>query len=381
MWRLSLLAFIFLASLMTPARAADFAGTWQAIIIDDDGLQFRSVFKLYQAESATWKGSIYVVDVDSNGFLSEGITVQGDRIKILAGRMGGVFEGVLSADGNSITGTWREAKTPRPLTLVRATPATAWPLDSSPHNIGFVTTSDGVRLEVLDWGGEGRSLIFIPGWGSTAHVFDALVPQLAADFHVYGITRRGFGNSAKPEPVNNNYSATRLGDDVLDVIAKLKLEGPVLVGHSFAGAELSSIATRHPEKIAGVIYLDAGYSYAYYAPDVPTAPPSTLPPSQTLEQRIDQAMRDGQEKFTSIGVPVLAIFATPHTLQQGELSAEEFAARQKFESRRDTQIAAFAKGVKQARVIKLPNAPHMLWLTNASDVVREITNFAKKLAP
>ena len=31
-----------------------------------------------------------------------------------------------------------------------------------------------------------------------------------------------------------------------------------------AGEELSSIGSRHPEKVAGLVYLDAGYSYAYY---------------------------------------------------------------------------------------------------------------------
>jgi len=38
----------------------------------------------------------------------------------------------------------------------------------------------------------------------------------------------------------------------------------VLVGHSIAGEELSSVGTRHPEKVAGLIYLDAGFPYAYY---------------------------------------------------------------------------------------------------------------------
>ena len=61
-----------------------------------------------------------------------------------------------------------------------------------------------------------------------------------------------------------NYSADRLADDVLAVVDSLGLNRPVLVGHSIAGEELSSIATRHPEKVAGLVYLDAGYSYAFY---------------------------------------------------------------------------------------------------------------------
>lgn len=60
--------------------------------------------------------------------------------------------------------------------------------------------------------------------------------------------------------------ADRLGDDVLAVIDDFNLKGPVLVGHSVAGEELSSVGSRHPEKVAGLIYLDAGYQYAYWAP-------------------------------------------------------------------------------------------------------------------
>jgi pimeloyl-ACP methyl ester carboxylesterase len=45
---------------------------------------------------------------------------------------------------------------------------------------------------------------------------------------------------------------------VLAVCDSLKLNRPVLIGHSIAGEELSSIGSRHPEKVAGLIYLDAG---------------------------------------------------------------------------------------------------------------------------
>jgi len=39
---------------------------------------------------------------------------------------------------------------------------------------------------------------------------------------------------------------------------------PVLVGHSLAGEELSSIATRYLGKVAGLIDLEAAYSHAFY---------------------------------------------------------------------------------------------------------------------
>src|ERR1700681_2280390 len=67
--------------------------------------------------------------------------------------------------------------------------------DPSPHTTRFVTVEKGVRLEVLDWGGSGRPLVLLAGGGDTAHVFDDFAPKLTPSFHVYGITRRGFGQS------------------------------------------------------------------------------------------------------------------------------------------------------------------------------------------
>ena len=132
--------------------------------------------------------------------------------------------------------------------------------DPSPHSVQFVAVDRNVRLEVLDWGGTGRPLVLLAGGGDTAHIFDEFAPKLSTDYHVYGITRRGFGASG--------YSATddlpdRLGDDVVAVMDALRLNRPILVGHSLAGAELSSVAKKHRDRVAGLIYLDAAYSYAF----------------------------------------------------------------------------------------------------------------------
>jgi non-heme chloroperoxidase len=133
------------------------------------------------------------------------------------------------------------------------------PATSSPR-AQFVTVDKNVKLEVLDWGGTGRPLVFLAGLGNTAYTFDKFAQQFTANYHVYGITRRGFGASSHPDPsIISNYSADRLGDDVLAVIDDLKLNRPILVGHSIAGEELSSIGSRHPEKVSGLIYLEAAY--------------------------------------------------------------------------------------------------------------------------
>jgi len=135
----------------------------------------------------------------------------------------------------------------------------AWK-DPSPHTIRFISVDDNVPLEVLDWGGSGRALVLLAGGGDTAHVFDGFAPKLTPHNHVYGITRRGFGASGYMEEIE---VGERLGKDVLAVLDAVKLDKPILVGHSLAGAELSWMANAHPNRIAGLVYLEAGYSYAF----------------------------------------------------------------------------------------------------------------------
>ena len=232
--------------------------------------------------------------------------------------------------------------------------------DPSPHTTRFVTVEEGIRLEVLDWGGSGRPLVLLAGGGDTAHVFDDFAPKLTSSFHVYGITRRGFGESGFSA---EGYGADRLGDDVLAVLDALKLKRPILVGHSFGGEELSSVATRYPSRVAALVYLEAAYPYAFdngkgptwkeiedAMKPMPNAPsPSESSPAlasfaafqkaslhalgfaypegelrqqftATPDGRVGKqrdfpgaaVMFQGMKKYANIPVPALAIFAIPH---------------------------------------------------------------------
>jgi len=306
--------------------------------------------------------------------------------------------------------------------------------DPSPHTSRFVTVEKGVRLEVLDWGGSGRPLVLLAGGGDTAHVFDDFAPKLTPSFHVYGITRRGFGESGfSPE----GYGADRLGDDVLAVLDALKLNRPVLVGHSLGGEELSSISTRHPDRVAGLIYLEAGYPYAFDNGKGPTmkefqdlknTAPQAAEPSEsdlamasfgalqqaclralgftypegelrqqyatTPEGRVgkqrdfagDAVMLQGMKKYTDIPVPALAIFAIPHRLAKWaddstdpkvREAAKAFSAADVVLTTRQAKV--FEDGVPTARVVRLRGADHYVYLSNEADVLREMKSFLSTL--
>jgi pimeloyl-ACP methyl ester carboxylesterase len=394
--------------------------------------------KISKSDKSGWKAMMYSIDQGPDGMAVSSISLEGSTLKFSIDPIHGSYQGKVSADSNSISGIWSQGP-PLPLDFQRATKETAWPLDSSPHKVQFITVDKDVKLEVLDWGGTGQPVVLLAGLGNTAHVFDQFAPKLTANYHVYGITRRGFGASSAPAPTDQNYSADRLGDDVLAVIAALKLNRPVLVGHSIAGEELSSIGSRYPEKVAGLIYLDAGYGYAYYDRSrgdlridslelrkeldqlISMPGPRTLKPlvQETLQTSLPrlqkdleelqkelqtlsdkspdvtstpetpqmpnagQAIIDGEEKYTEIKCPVLAIFAVPHDL--GPMFKKDPAERAVAESmdldRTTAQSKAFQAGVPSARVVRLPNANHYVFNSNEADVLREMKAFIGSLPP
>lgn len=306
--------------------------------------------------------------------------------------------------------------------------AAAQPLTPSPpaQKVQFVAVAPDVKLEVLDWGGTGSPIMFLQGLNATAQSFDGFASKFTDKHHVYGITRRGLSPSSVPPPSNENYDANRLGDDVVAVMAALKIERPVLVGESIAGQELSSIGSRYPELVAGLVYLDATGPFAFYAPntnamavDVATvrrdleqlpkeagspsrslaliheiqdtipslqsglqqyagilATLKELPPQQrTPQQQAFDAIQANPRKYTAIMAPILAIIAVPHACGTKCDGPSVKALAEEDKIRAD----AFEKGNPNARVVRLAYADHEVYRSNEVEVRREMNAFMDKL--
>lgn len=371
----AIIGLILLAAAALSAQ--DLNGNWQGAL-KVGTLQLRVILRVAKNDSGAWKASLCSIDQSPDwgaGIPVTSIALQGSGVKFAVDQIHGSYEGTLSANANTITGTWTQGA-PLPLELRRATPETAF-RDPSPHNIQFVTVDKGVKLEVLDWGGTGRPVVLLAGLGNSAHIFDKFAPKLTSAYHVYGITRRGFGDSSAPD---TGYSADRLGDDVLAALDSLQIAKPVLAGHSIAGEELSSIGSRHPEKIAGLIYLDAGYFYAYYAPGVKQPMPA-LPEPQQSGSNPAAAVMAGVQKYTDIRGPILAVFALPHDPGPAvSNNPDQLAAFKDQEAIADAQAKAFEKGLPSAKVVRIPNANHFVFLSNEADVLREMNAFITGLA-
>jgi pimeloyl-ACP methyl ester carboxylesterase len=100
-------------------------------------------------------------------------------------------------------------------------------------------------------------VILLPGLGNTAWIYSAFGPALAREgFRVVALTRRGHGESEAPA---SGYGLDTLVADVVAFMDSLGVRRAHLAGHSLAGAELTRLAARHPERVGRLVYLDAAY--------------------------------------------------------------------------------------------------------------------------
>ena len=116
-------------------------------------------------------------------------------------------------------------------------------------------SANGLRLRYRDWGGSGRILIALHGSSAHAHWWDPVAPHLAPRYRVLALDWRGHGRSAWPRPPA--YRTEDFTADLLAVIEALRLDRPIVAGHSMGGQVAMAFAAWHPERLAGLVLLDA----------------------------------------------------------------------------------------------------------------------------
>ena len=103
--------------------------------------------------------------------------------------------------------------------------------------------------------GRGTPVVFIHGIGASMYGWRYALPAaLAAGYRVVAFDNRGFGFSGKPAHGYSNADYTRL---VVALLDSLGISSAVLVGHSMGGAIAAEVAIRHPDRVRGMVLIDA----------------------------------------------------------------------------------------------------------------------------
>jgi pimeloyl-ACP methyl ester carboxylesterase len=106
-----------------------------------------------------------------------------------------------------------------------------------------------VRYQV---GGQGPPVLLLHGWGGAIESFAPVLDDLQRSYTVAAFDLPGFGLSSLPPSAWGSADYARL---TLNVMQRLKLDRPHLIGHSFGGQVSIQLAATSPERVGKLVLV------------------------------------------------------------------------------------------------------------------------------
>ena len=104
-------------------------------------------------------------------------------------------------------------------------------------------------------GGRGPTLVLLHGYPQCWRMWRALLPELAATYHVIAPDLRGFGDSDAPP---DGYDKLTVAADLHGLLTSLGLAGDIrLVGHDLGTRVAYAYAAAHPDTVSRLVLTEA----------------------------------------------------------------------------------------------------------------------------
>jgi pimeloyl-ACP methyl ester carboxylesterase len=268
----------------------------------------------------------------------------------------------------------------------------------------YVTTRDGAKLYVKDWG-TGRPVILMHGWPLSADSWDDQAVALAqAGFRSIAYDRRGFGRSEQPW---GGYDYDTLADDLASVIGETGAEDAAIVGFSMGGGEVARYMSRHGGKdVAQAVLVSSVVPYMLQTADNPNGVPQSTFDQMTTGMKKDRAhfFAGFFKDFYGVGLvsqPVSdeVLAWSRNVSMQAGLKATLDCAKAFATTDFRPDLAAFkvptliihgtadqtvpidatgraaARGIAQAKLIEYEGAPHGLFATHKERLTNDLLAF------
>jgi 3-oxoadipate enol-lactonase len=113
---------------------------------------------------------------------------------------------------------------------------------------------EGSRVHYAERKGGKRAVVFLHGgFGSSSELWARTMAALPPEYSAYAID-----NFLRSDPPPGGYSVPQFARRAARFIATLKLDRPVLVGHSMGGVTIQLTAIEYPECVGGLVLVCTG---------------------------------------------------------------------------------------------------------------------------
>jgi uncharacterized protein (TIGR03435 family) len=131
-----------------PTEKSGIVGTWQGTLHAQGGHDLRTVLKVTKDDKGALHGTLYSIDQGGRPIPTSSASFDDGTLKFGIDFLSLKYEGKMSADGNSVSGTVTQGGRPLPLVLERATPATEWTIPAPPPKIPPMAADANPSFEV-----------------------------------------------------------------------------------------------------------------------------------------------------------------------------------------------------------------------------------------
>ena len=271
--KLTLIPIVLLATACM-AQSPDVAGDWQGTLNTGMG-ELRLVLHITKAPDGALKATLDSVDQNANGIPVDSVVLKNMKLNLNIGAVHGTYEGTVSPDAQTISGTWTQ-NAPLPLDFKR----TAHPIKTE-HKAAKPSDIDGAWMGTLDLGAAKLRVVF-----HIVNTQDGLTAtmdspdQNASGIPTASVTRDGVNLKIEAKNISGVFEGKIAADlsSIDGTFTQMGASHPLLLKRVKDQAELELKRPQVPVK--PYPYREEEVTYHNSVQDVTLAATLTIPPGK-----------------------------------------------------------------------------------------------------
>ena len=244
---------------------------------------------------------------------------------------------------------------------------------------------DGINIHWVSEG-KGSAIVFVHGWTCDTSVWKDQMAEFKNNYRVIALDLPGHGQSGSSS--DGKYTMDLYARAVEAVRAEAGIEKMVLVGHSMGGPVIGQYAVNYPDRVAGLVGVDAAFQPPKGPP--PGFDPDNPPPreqfirsmfvpetSEAVQKKVlNMMLSTSDEKAMALG-NAMGTFTSDNN---DTINAPALIV---LAGTRDSSDEAFREAVSRfaprVKLEKVPGTGHFLMMEKPADFNRLLRDFLAAL--